>query len=389
MNVVAKSELSTAWLDDLNYLRAPEDLPRNAHIGLYGDGQYSRYLISVIENERPDVSIDFVVTTNKEGTYKGRPMMTVDAFLKAPPACDMLVLTPLVWIKDILRSLAGFPAEKIYVSTLVDCTNILTGYQPERADPDKLGAKEVGALLLDDESRREWAMVTGSMVTRDVSECLRRFHRRESEEMHYTEFAGLRPGDCVVEGGILDGETTSKFSQVVGTTGMVYAFDPLGTRYAAKNLPDLGKPTCNVEVIAKALWSRDAQLSFVDQGAFTVTLEKTDGTAADGEWVDAVSVDSFASARGLTHVDFIKLDTEGAEPNVLAGAAKTIKAMRPFLAISIYHTRDQYFSIPLTLAKELDDYAFILRCYSPAALEVILYACPKEKLPQLGANLPR
>jgi FkbM family methyltransferase len=43
----------------------------------------------------------------------------------------------------------------------------------------------------------------------------------------------------------------------------------------------------------------------------------------------------------LPHLDFIKMDIEGAEIEALIGAAKTLETLSPKLAIASYHRRDK------------------------------------------------
>ena len=71
------------------------------------------------------------------------------------------------------------------------------------------------------------------------------------------------------------------------------------------------------------------------------------------------------------------MDIEGAESLALNGAIKTIKKYRPKLAIAIYHSMNDFVSIPLWL-KELDlDYKFYLGHYTLHAEETILFAKPR------------
>jgi len=51
--------------------------------------------------------------------------------------------------------------------------------------------------------------------------------------------------------------------------------------------------------------------------------------------VPAVSLDAFCAEHGIAKVDFIKVDTEGAEWNVLSGAADTIRKSRPAMMIEV------------------------------------------------------
>jgi len=51
--------------------------------------------------------------------------------------------------------------------------------------------------------------------------------------------------------------------------------------------------------------------------------------------VDAITLDEFVARNELERIDFIKIDVEGSEPLVLAGAIETIKQHMPFLYIEM------------------------------------------------------
>ena len=95
--------------------------------------------------------------------------------------------------------------------------------------------------------------------------------------------------------------------------------------------------------------------------------------------VDVTTMDKFCEERNVLP-DFIKMDIEGAELAALKGGIKTITKCRPQLAISIYHSSEDFINIPLYLKDNLKNYAFRLGHYSPKLSETVLYAIPNELL---------
>ena len=93
--------------------------------------------------------------------------------------------------------------------------------------------------------------------------------------------------------------------------------------------------------------------------------------------VDVITMDKFCEERNI-FPDFIKMDIEGAELSVLKGGISTIKKCRPQLAISIYHSSEDFVNIPLYLKENLENYKFRLGHYSPRLSETVLYAMPNE-----------
>ena len=52
------------------------------------------------------------------------------------------------------------------------------------------------------------------------------------------------------------------------------------------------------------------------------------------------SLDDWVRENSISRVDFIKVDIEGAERNLLAGAQETLRRFKPRLAICTYHLPD-------------------------------------------------
>jgi len=64
------------------------------------------------------------------------------------------------------------------------------------------------------------------------------------------------------------------------------------------------------------------------------------------EKVKMITIDDFVKWQNLRKVDFIKIDTEGYEKQVIKGAKKTIKEFHPIIACSAYHLPEDKIEIP-------------------------------------------
>ncbi|WP_197276970.1 FkbM family methyltransferase [Sphingomonas profundi] len=120
---------------------------------------------------------------------------------------------------------------------------------------------------------------------------------------------------------------------IVRPRARIVAFEPSPAilPYLRKNVA----PFANVEVVQAAISDRHGVLRFhaatfaagshvVGPGHILPSTETVE--------VQALPLDSFAAQRGLTP-DLIKIDVEGHEPEVLAGAAATIESARPEIAM--------------------------------------------------------
>jgi FkbM family methyltransferase len=76
---------------------------------------------------------------------------------------------------------------------------------------------------------------------------------------------------------------------------------------------------------------------------------------------------------------YIKMDIEGAEPDALAGAQRTIGQHRPVLSICVYHTQYHLWSIPLLVHELAPDYRLFLRPHDADGWDSVCYAIPEER----------
>jgi hypothetical protein len=92
-----------------------------------------------------------------------------------------------------------------------------------------------------------------------------------------------------------------------------------------------------------------------------------------------LTIDDFVKRNGIAKVDFIKMDIEGVESAALRGAVETITKFRPKLAIAIYHSMEDFVSIPAWILDLNLDYEIFLDHFTIHAEETICFALPREK----------
>ena len=113
-------------------------------------------------------------------------------------------------------------------------------------------------------------------------------------------------------------------------------------------------------------WSHACQLRF-SSGQGSGSAVNPNGQTL----IQCVALDEALPAFGPT---LIKMDIEGAEFPALLGAAHTIRAHRPGLAICLYHEPAHLWQIPLLIAGWNLGYRCYLRCHCHNGFELVLYA---------------
>jgi FkbM family methyltransferase len=135
----------------------------------------------------------------------------------------------------------------------------------------------------------------------------------------------IRLGDVVLDCGSNQGINSLAYSSIIGEAGHVHAFDPFPINCAiAKFNADINGRK-NITTHQGAISNREEVLT-ISVGAHDI-LERQE--SSDTTTATTVTVDSLA----LTP-NFIKIDVEGAEINVLEGAAATLKR-EPFIYLEL------------------------------------------------------
>ena len=88
----------------------------------------------------------------------------------------------------------------------------------------------------------------------------------------------------------------------------------------------------------------------------------------------------------MPRVDYIKLDLEGAELDMLRGAAKTISRWKPKMAISAYHRREDLWTLANYVKSLRSDYEFKFRHYKIDCTDYILSDEQREILKLFGLD---
>lgn len=181
-------------------------------------------------------------------------------------------------------------------------------------------------------------------------------------------------GDIVVEAGAEKGEHARIFSQAVGPSGHVYAFEP--APHVLSECQQAIDSCRNVSILPVALGQERGSQSFIldNCGQSHVDMSRSDKTNALGRIEVVVrTLDDFVCEQGLARVNFIKMDTEGYEMPILRGALQSLRRYRPKLQISIYHKPKDLWEIPAWIRQQVPGYRFYIGHHS-WQWETVLYA---------------
>lgn len=145
----------------------------------------------------------------------------------------------------------------------------------------------------------------------------------------------IKPGMVVLDIGANIGETSMAFSKLAGENGKVISFEPDPQTFERlKKHLDLNG-CANVIRVHKGLGQQEAEL-FLEEGEHNSGGNRiAPGKQTQGKKIEVTTLDRFIEENNVAKVDFIKIDVEGYEYNVLLGALKTIDRYRPSFFIEL------------------------------------------------------
>ena len=151
----------------------------------------------------------------------------------------------------------------------------------------------------------------------------------------------LKPGMGFVDVGANDGYYTLFAARRVGTGGRVAAVEPSSRERAHLERNLMRNGIDNVEIVPAALGAAAGHADLhLAHGAHTGhnTLGRfahDDVVPARIERVPLETLDAVVARLGLTRVDVVKIDVEGAEANVIAGGWTVLTTLRPVLMMEL------------------------------------------------------
>lgn len=134
-------------------------------------------------------------------------------------------------------------------------------------------------------------------------------------------FVEVKTGDTVFDIGAFVGGFTIPAAKIAKS---VYAFEPtpISANCLRKNVAHLQ----NVLVLENAFWNKKEELCFLlgENPTDNSLINLDDGKQIGKLVIEADTLDNIAQAQGISCIDFLKADVEGAEPELIEGIKDVI-----------------------------------------------------------------
>ena len=185
--------------------------------------------------------------------------------------------------------------------------------------------------------------------------------------------AAVKPGAVVLDIGGNKGDFSLLAAKAAGDSGRVLCFEPEpeNVGWIRRSVSKNGYRS--IEVVPVALADEDGEATLhLSSFSGWHSLAAPSATASAGELtVPTRRLDGFLGERGIGAVDVVKIDVEGAEEQVLAGAGDVFAGTNPMTMFLDLHPP---LADPLKIAAQLEGWGFEIR--RPAHPELAMTVTP-------------
>ena len=323
-----------------------------SEFGIFGTGKLARDSVMKIRDLGGNPS--FIVDRQENNQY----------FLELPVRSltslgenNTSLLIASSWAQDVISDLrlANYKGDVFVIDPFVTVFERMT-------ETDKQQLAELYTDLVDEDSRK----ILSSLIAFRCGEV--EFLQVSQYPQYFSPLMRYSPSDIVIDGGAYIGDTIKSFDDQNVRVKAIHAFEPASENYIS--LIQYANQTKQlVESQQMGLWSSSTELSF--SASETVGYGRKIEPAGE-VLIPVISVDEYSALQDILP-SVIKLDIEGAERFALQGAEKTIRSLKPKLAISVYHVHSDLWRLPVYIKQLNPNYQFSLGHHRTNWMETVLY----------------
>lgn len=237
---------------------------------------------------------------------------------------------------------------------------------------------DVAARYDDDASRQSYL----ASASADWAVYLQTYYENIPRRTQYFDYVQLKRGDVVLNVGVAEGHEIPALLAIVGKEGRLYNIDPDGhstLHPTAARWCHQFKDQITVSQVALAD-TNDGILMDVGTMPEDSRLKRRNTKVQNR--IDSRTLETYIAENEIDRIDLIKIDIEGGEGFIADDLVEALNRFRCQLALSIYHTVDQFIDLPTKMMDGLENYRFYFYRYSPSFNEGTIYCIPKEIEPR-------
>jgi FkbM family methyltransferase len=176
-------------------------------------------------------------------------------------------------------------------------------------------------------------------------------------KIHFAKL--IKRGDVILDIGANIGFHSLYFAELTGSSGRVYSFEPIKINYEAFEANLLLNVFPQITPVNLALGDENKVMYIhIDSESKNPGTFNLFSSEQGNVEIQLKKGDDFLSAKNIETIDFIKIDVEGFEPEVIKGLTTTIRKSNPIIVFEYdneYQTRNNDSSLnPLHLLAKYD-----------------------------------
>ena len=159
----------------------------------------------------------------------------------------------------------------------------------------------------------------------------------EKDITEYERYYNVTAGDCVIDIGAHTGEESVPWSKIAK---IIYAIEP--NPYVLPKLRENLSNAGNVAILMGGIMDFNGTMTFILRSTTTssgfIDFDADTDEIAKIYCIPVETLDSLTQRYNLTVIDFLKIDAEGAEAQIIIGGIDTIKNKVRNLCIAAEHS---------------------------------------------------
>ena len=364
-------------------------VPENSKIVIFGACPTGEKIKNDLQKLKPDSKVIGFIDNSISGSFCGLPVKNLKDAVELKDKYDLIIMSTKTDENKIINIF------DIYDIPVIPQTSFVSDYYRNSLtilNDDNISKvldiletpedKELYKLII---NIRKSTLDTTAIEEFFFKNVSAKYHTYWVLKKHYLEKINKQAVKILFDVGLNDGLNAIAYNKLLINTQKIYGFEAIYD-YTRTQYIEVFILNDKLEIVPFALGDSCKKIKFcinkTNMGASfaeEITGRKCPENSPNWEVriVEVTTMDKFCRDRNVLP-DFIKMDIEGAELSALKGGIETIKKCRPQLAISIYHSSEDFVNIPLYLKDNLKNYHYALGHYSPTLSETVLYAIPSE-----------
>lgn len=360
-----------------------EELAIEKDVVLFGSGEYCMRFMNRIGSLTD--RIKFICENNNQkqgGKLYGIPIVSPEKLKNMNAANTLIVITIENNVEEVHKQILSMGDYIIMTSRIL--INDIFSTTAEELFNNQESINKVSGLLYDKISREIFKEIIKRRMLYGECDFSDLVIKGDAEYRVPIMYGESKPeNEVILDCGAYNGDTLKKFTDTFGPAlKRIYTFECMEEsldklRQSVIHVKN-GKYVPDIVVLPYALSDHDGKMTLAEtakpNGSFLIdnrAFAKEALYESNYVEVDVSTIDNLIPKE--ERVTLIKMDIEGSEYEAIQGAKHVIQACKPKLAISIYHSGQDYYRLPLLVKELVPEYKIAIRHHNKNHCDTDMY----------------